>query len=224
MDTHCGILKGGEFCLKLFSFFINEKYLTRYMGYYTSRDRFIKINGTKYILYACTTKKKYKKDFLKVRRNDIFIIKKKNIDKNEYKELKSAGLNMYELNYYELSNYSYKTKMLLSYFEYECVHTQWIDMILPEEVFSYLSPDIISSINKEYEIALTYLGLNSLILVTGDDSLEYCFDELIFNDDCSVLHVTPNIIPKEKSFSTSFDIKGKEINLFIHIFKSTLKK
>ena len=175
------------------------------------------------ILYAYTNKKKIKNQFLKERKN-IFLVKELKIDKEEF-ESYEKDLKKYKLSYYLFSDFHKTTEILCTHFEHVQVHEYWFDDFFTEESFSYLRMDLICSLKNKYIHALKNIGLNSLICIYDDiDGERDMFHEIEYSDDYSSVHVLHESVPYNRKIYRSFDIKVKDMNLFIHKYKELFKE
>ena len=175
------------------------------------------------ILYAYTDKKKFKDIFLKERKN-IFFVKELKINKLEY-ETYEKDLRKYKLTYYTFHNLNEKVNILCAMFEHVQVHEYWFDDFFSENELSFLGMDIICSLKNKYITALRDLGLNSLIFIYDDEHGERdTFHEIEYSDDYSSVYITHEpSSSNNKDIYRSFNMKLKDINLFIHKYKELFK-
>lgn len=157
------------------------------------------INNKVHVLYAVTDKKKYLNEFINSRK-DIFKVKKKNIDKDDMNEEDVRLINIFKLDYLPYSNGKKYIDILSTNHEfYVCIST-WAEYLFDNESISYITKDKINLLKSKYIKSLSKIGLQSSIIIYKN-----------------------KVESKETDFGTDFHLDTKSLNIFIHIFKSTLK-
>lgn len=197
-------------------FYLPEKILTPKIRYTVSHALDYNVNG--YILYAYTTKKKYVNRFLEERINDFKLIEKV-LTKEEFKSIQNNIVG-YELREWTYHNFKSNTVILSTCNEYNHCKYSWINLIDPK-IFSYIPYTIIDALEDEYRYALYKLGLNGMILVADEElSQSGLLDDISVLDENSILHIESGL---GTDVTLSLKLRPKEMNVFIHQFKSLFK-
>lgn len=175
-------------------------------------------NG-RFILYAFTTNKEYKNEFISTR-IDYFKLVKKKMNKYECKLFKEK-FKSHELKKYIYDNHDYKLPILSTEFEYNECHLYWFDTIFPVDIFDKINLEDISIFKDEYVDALKKLGLTTLVVINSDPEDESSYFEDVEYDDDGKLLIRPSGIHKDIMYE--MDLEPKEVNVFISIFNSLFK-
>ena len=157
-----------------------------------------------YTLYAYTTDEDIAKCW-KEQRSNVFIEQVHDKPVDFYNYLKS-NFGHLEISWIKMNNYKKTVKVLSTYMEKDYINLCYLDYILPEEIYFSFHPELINSISDEYRSALRNLGVNTLIII----------DNINHNMNKNILDIIRN--NKDYFWDTSVKLRGKEINLFFHIF------
>lgn len=185
------------------------------------------VNGDIYTLYAFTIKKKYRDNFLQLRKKEYFHLIEEEMTDEEYKSFSSENY-LFELDKYLYENIKKKIELVTTLYEYDESKRLWIEQFSEniEEVFGFIPYIVTDTLKKKYQSALYKLGLNAMLLV-ADDELSRSMDKStpnVYLDDDYVLDISnthdKNLLGKKVTIPAS--IAGKTLNSFIHIFKDIL--
>jgi hypothetical protein len=213
--------------MKLYFIYAERDKLTKEIYHSISPSYDVSFHDKEYILYAFTNNKSYLNRFLK-ERMDIFKVVKKEISEEEYTHkisLNDKRLQLKECTYD--NGRGCQVEILGPLFEYEKCHCYWFEDILLEENFKYINCNVTDIFKDKYIEAFSFIGLNSMVYICDtnlDESIDYIFNEFCFNDDASKVYISP-LAPFQKNPHTeiSFQLGGREVNLFIHYYKSILR-
>lgn len=205
--------------IKVYLFYISRKYITKDISFsvyhpYNSKR--------KIILYGWTTNKEYKNAFQEFRINK-FKCEIQEMDTTEFEKF-SKEFSDFEIKEYVYKNYGYSVNIISTLNENKYCRYSWSSIIEDNKRFKLLDPEIINCLKRKYRNALMTLGYQTFIYSINDDLVPY-YNGLIEMDDEMVLHVRDASmkIGKDQYISLSLSLKGKEFNIFLHVFKCLLK-
>ena len=212
--------------MKLYLFFIHKDIIPtniRYSGLSTMETN-ISIDDD-YLLYAYTKKKEFYKRF-RLERKDIFNIKIITMTKEEYKvfQYQYSGL---KLDIHTFMNLTYGLDILSTGNEYYVSKKEWLGIIPKVENFRYLIHKYTELLTVDNVLSLSLLGLDTLVMPYEPDYENMFFEEFEYDEDINYhtqtyLKENFSINPKVL-IGFDINIRSKELNVFIHLYKWSLK-